>query len=219
MLLETHSKWMSLFCKKIPLGCLYLSFMINRNRIFSSDHFVKLKFIGDSINEFRNLYSIFLIVLCIFLCSCSYDKKEDVSLSDATLFELIESNVGYRYFKNSIDTLVSDAESDHGSFVRIRFNSIAVAALNSDLSNLNSSKFPDGSIVVKEIYDVSGENIVYYAAMFKSSVDKNSSGSWLWAEYRADGETFYSATKGGVACTGCHSASGNADLVRTFSLH
>ena len=160
-----------------------------------------------------------LLFLLMFFNSCTNDKAERVSLSDAALLELIQSNAGYQYYKNSTDTLVSDPSSPHGSFVRIRFNQTAASAMNSDLSNLGGSRFPDGSIVVKEIYATSGGDLKFYAAMFKTSMDENTGGDWIWGEYRDNGETFYSTSKKGTDCTACHGASGNTDLVRTFSLH
>ncbi len=160
-----------------------------------------------------------LLFFSIFFNSCTNDKAERVSLSDAALLDLIQSNAGYQYYKNSTDTLRSDPSSPHGSFVRIRFNQTAASAMNSDLSNLGGSRFPDGSIVVKEIYATSGGDIKFYAAMFKTSMDENTGGDWIWGEYRDNGETFYSTSKKGADCTACHGASGNVDLVRTFSLH
>lgn len=161
---------------------------------------------------------LLLFVISIFL-SCTYDKGENVSVSDATLFDLIKTNAGYQYYKNSSDTLTSDPDSPHKNFVRVRFNSVAAASMNNDLSNLTGARFADGSIVVKEIFNSPGDQLNLYAVMFKTSVDNNTSGGWIWAEYRPNGDVFYSTNKKGDQCTGCHSVSGNVDFVRTFALH
>ncbi|TAH42827.1 MAG: hypothetical protein EYC69_04450 [Bacteroidetes bacterium] len=175
---------------------------------------------GFSSDIFRSRIKLaFIFLFLIMLGSCTNDKAERVSLSDAALLDLIKSSAGYQYYKNTEDTLISDPSSPHGSFVRIRFNQTAAAAMNSDMSALGGSRFPDGSIVVKEIYATSGGDIKFYAAMFKTSMDENTGGDWIWGEYRGNGETFYSTSKKGADCTACHGASGNVDLVRTFSLH
>lgn len=149
--------------------------------------------------------------------SCSNDKIEKVSISDATLFELSNTTAGFTYYKNLLDTL--DALGPHTQFVRIRFNAIAASALNEDRSNLKTAKFPKGSLIVKEVYSSRGANLNLYASMFKSSEDLNTGEGWIWGEYRKNGDIFYSTAKKGADCTGCHSAGGNVDLVRTFSLH
>ena len=175
------------------------------------------------INKYFKLSKWINPVLCILpgliLFSCSNDKAEKVSLSDESLFKLSNTTAGYRYFKDKPDTLLKDVSSPHGPYVRIRFNNIAVAAMNNDYSNLATARFPDGSVVVKEVYNTPGGVLQVYAVMFKSSVDNNSGAGWIWGEYKADGETIYSTNRKGEGCTGCHSAPGNVDLIRTFSLH
>ncbi len=164
------------------------------------------------------------IALLLFLCgsilvSCSYDKGESVSINDGTFFDLINTVSGFQYYKRTTDTLVSASGSPHGSYMRVRFNQTAVESMNSDLSSLTANRFADGSIGVKEIYDSPGGNLKLYAAMFKTTVDANTGGGWIWAEYGPGGDIVYSTNRKGADCTGCHSASGNQDLVRTFSLH
>jgi hypothetical protein len=158
-------------------------------------------------------------MVATLLGSCSYDQGEELSINDNTLFEMSGTVSGFQYFKRTTDTLVSDGSSPHGSFVRIRFNETAANAMNSDLSALNSDRFPDGSLVVKEIYDAPGASLKVYAVMFKSSIDLNSGGGWIWAEYGSGGDVIYSAASKGNACTACHSAPGHVDFVRTFALH
>ncbi len=55
--------------------------------------------------------------------------------------------------------------------------------------------------------------------MFKTIADANTGGGWSWAEYAPNGDIIYSTSRKGVNRTGCHSASGNVDFIRTFSLH
>lgn len=176
--------------------------------------------IGKAKSHFEFLkWKTFFLLLMLTFFSCSYDKGETVSLSDAALLDLIKSPAGYTYYKNNTDTLLSDPSSPHDRYARIRFNSIAAAAMNNDLSNLGGSRFPDGSIIVKELYPRSGGNLSLWAAMFKTSVDNNTGGGWVWGEYRLNGDILFSTSQKGVGCISCHSAAGNVDLVRTFSLH
>lgn len=161
----------------------------------------------------------FTMMISFIFFSCSYDQGERVSLNDATLFELSKSLVGFQYFKRSTDTLDSNSGSPHNRYMRVRFNETAIEGMNSDLSDLEADRFPSGSLIVKELYDSPGGSLKLYASMFKSTADANTGGGWIWAEYGPGGDVIYSTLRKGADCTGCHSASGNADLVRTFSLH
>lgn len=174
--------------------------------------------INKSTNKFVQLCLIICISSCMLL-SCTNDKGESVSINDGTFFKLINTIQGFQYFKRTTDTLVSASGSPHGSYMRVRFNQTAVESMNNDLNALNADRFADGSIVVKEIYDSPAGNLKLYAAMFKTTVDANTGGGWIWAEYGPGGDVVYSTNRKGADCTGCHSSSGNQDLIRTFALH
>ncbi len=158
-------------------------------------------------------------ILFLTIISCTNDKGEELSINDATLFELSNSQSGFQYYKRTTDTLVSDGSSPHGSYVRIRFNETAAGAMNSDLSNLSADRYPHGSLIVKEVYDSPGGSLKAYASLFKSTIDVNTAGGWIWAEFGPDGEVLYSSIKKGGDCSPCHASAGNVDLIRTFSLH
>jgi len=174
--------------------------------------------IYQSANKFVRL-SVFVLIGCCMLPSCTNDKGESVSINDGTFFKLINTIQGFQYYKRTTDTLVSASGSPHGSYMRVRFNQTAVESMNNDLNALNADRFADGAIVVKEIYDSPGGNLKLYAAMFKSTIDANTGGGWIWAEYGPGGDVVYSTNRKGADCTACHSSAGNRDLVRTFSLH
>jgi hypothetical protein len=70
---------------------------------------------------------------------------------------------------------------------------------------------PDGSLVIKDIYD--GNAISIYAFIYKRS------GSWIWGEIRPNKQIVYSVERNSSVCTSCHSQGGNRDLVTSFNLH
>ncbi|MEO6303283.1 MAG: hypothetical protein ABIP51_08920, partial [Bacteroidia bacterium] len=75
-----------------------------------------------------------------------------------------------------------------------------------------ANKMPNGSLIVKDVYDGNG-NITVHAFMYKRS------GSWIWGEIKPNKEVLFSVNNNSSLCTGCHSAPGNRDFVRTFSFY
>ena len=159
-----------------------------------------------------------LLLLSIFL-SCTTKKAEPPIVSDQTLFELAQHTPGFSYYKGRPDTLPADPSSPHGSFVRVRFNPTARAAMNDSISQLTETTFPDESMIVKEVYDQRGGQLKAYAILYKLKNNANSSGGWLWSETDPVGNVLYSVEKKGEDCFSCHSSSTNIDFVKTFGLH
>lgn len=164
------------------------------------------------------IYSL-LIIGVMHFSACTSDKQEGVVISDQTLFELAINLSGYKFYKNNPDTLAVAGGSPHGSFIRVRFNDAALDAMDAGISTLPGGTFPDGAVVVKEISDSRGGPVNVLAIIYKSSAAANAGAGWLWNEVRPDGSVIFSVARKGDGCIGCHSASGNIDLVRTFSLH
>jgi hypothetical protein len=100
---------------------------------------------------------------------------------------------------------------------KLRFNSVAFAALGPDGELPENSSFPTGSVVVKEVFVNS--TIAVLAVIKKSPADPNAGQGWLWAEYALDGTPHFSIEQKGNGCIGCHNETPNRDLVRTFDLH
>ncbi len=138
-----------------------------------------------------------------------------VQITDAELFELIESNNGYTYFEEG-NTIKGVPPSPHGDF-KLRFNSEAASVLNAEGIAPAGTVFPENSIIVKEI--LSGGSIALYAVMQKQPADVNTASGWIWGEYEADGKVLYGVDTKGSSCTGCHSENPNRDLTRVFDLH
>lgn len=162
---------------------------------------------------------IALLIFAAQLTACVSDKEEGVVISDATLFSLTKNVSSYSYFKNSEDTLATDPSSEHGLFMRVRFNPKASSAMNDSLSGLTGSVFPEESMVVKEVYYQRGGPLIEYVVMYKLHKAANNSYGWLWGQFNPDGSVIYSSAQKGDRCVSCHLTPSNSDLVRTFSLH
>lgn len=144
------------------------------------------------------------------LFSCTKDQgiNPDLAFSDRALYDSCRNLAAFRYYKNDPGAVYSGVHGPHGAF-KLRFNHIAYAALTDNGKLPASKKFPDGSLIVKDVQS-SGQ----YALMYKKN------GSWLWAEINADGSVAFSTTKEPSAtCISCHSQSGQRDLAVSFNFY
>lgn len=187
---------------------------------YSFYHQIKRMAAFDCLSYIYNMKVIYTaFVLWLIAVSCVNDKSERAVITDSGLYEISKNEAGFQYFKMNPDTLSAHRESPHGSNVRIRFNNIAVSAMNDSISDIRGDRFPDGSLIVKEIYDFPGDDLNLLSIMYKSSNDPAAGAGWLWNEVGPNGEVIYPVARKGDGCTGCHSAPGNRDFIRTFSLH
>ena len=81
-------------------------------------------------------------------------------------------------------------------------------------------KFPDGSLVVKDIYSSDKKEIVGYSVMKKDSKHADQAEGWLWAEFSTSTGSYFniSITEKGSRCLGCHN-NASVDRVQTFLVH
>jgi Cytochrome P460 len=154
--------------------------------------------------------------------SCKKDvapiaNPEPEETTDANLYEAVKSSTGYTYYRNSDSIKASSKATAHGPWFRVRFNSIAKAALTDNGKLPVGAEFPEGSVVVKELYETQQGGLKYIAVMQKNKNHVNAAGTWLWGEYEADGKVYNGLATKGSACLGCHS-SGDRDKVRLFEL-
>jgi len=151
-----------------------------------------------------------IILLCV-LISCTKDQGRNPSLA-YTDFALADSCAQsyHKYYKNDVTTLLSGAHGPHGTF-KLRFNPIAFKALTDNGKLHLGNSFPEGSLIIKDIY--SGGTLNLYALMYKKS------GTWLWAEIEPGGSIHHSITSAESICTGCHSQSGNRDFAVSFNFY
>lgn len=159
---------------------------------------------------------ILLFGIIALLQSC---KKDNESTStDTELFNEISSTSGYTFYVGTPGITAGKGNSPHG-FERVRFNSIAQAALDSSGKLPSGASFPTGSIIVKDIYPSASGSINLFAVMKKDPSNSSSGSGYLWAEYNPDGSVAFSTSKKGDGCIGCHSGSSNRDLIRIFDLN
>ncbi len=169
----------------------------------------------------------YLIIIC--LCSiviasvqsCKDDKEDDpipAPTTDEQLFTEISTLTGYTYYVGTPDITAALGGSPHG-FERVRFNAIAQAALDGTGKLPVGGTFPEGSVIVKNIYASATGPLTMMAVMKKASTNSSSGSNYLWAEFKLNGENVYSSALQGAGCVSCHSAPDNRDLVRTFDLH
>jgi Cytochrome P460 len=164
--------------------------------------------------KFNILYLFsFVFLLSTLTESC---KKEATDM-EITLFNEFSNTTGYTYYKGNTAIVASSSESPHNRFFRVRFNAIAKNALTNNGKLPVGGAFPEGSIIVKELYDSATGQLAFYAIMKKMTGDSNAGSNWLWAEYSPDGKIAYSVTKKGGGCISCHNTNGR-DLVRLFDL-
>ena len=65
---------------------------------------------------------------------------------------------------------------------KLRFNSVALQALDSNGELPENASFPKGSVLVKEVYRNSV--LIVLAVIKKAPTDANAGDGWLWAEMR-----------------------------------
>lgn len=151
-------------------------------------------------------FFLFVVLIC---CTKKQGKNPALAFTDASLRDSCAQTY-HRYYKNDAVALLSGVHGPHGTF-KLRFNSVAYNALTDNGKLPAGGTFPEGSLIVKDIY--SGSDIVLYALMYKKA------GSWLWSEVRPDGEVLYSVNANPGTCIGCHSQSGNRDLAVSFAFY
>ena len=148
-------------------------------------------------------------IILLVCCTKKQGKNPSLAYTDNALLDSCKQSY-HTYYKNDPNTTLSGVHGPHGAF-KLRFNSIANKALTANGALPIGNKFPDGSLIVKDITD--GSNISLYAIMYKYS------GSWIWAEVKPDGNILHSVNGDAGICTGCHSQSGNRDLVVSFNFY
>lgn len=155
-------------------------------------------------------FSFISLFIIIVLVSCKKEEKTSNNLFS----ESTSSNL--KFYKNK-DTLYSPAgNSPHGDF-KLKFNSTALALLDSTGKLPKGVAFSYGSLIVKEIYK--NGKLFMYAVMKKTTHSKFAYNEWMWAEYSPEGEEIYGIGLRGKACISCHQTGLSRDFTRSFDLH
>lgn len=152
-----------------------------------------------------------LALLLVLAASC---KHEPMAVLDETLYnESIDPNlIAFRGGQE----LAGLAPSPHGNFV-LKLNAIANSVLDQDGKVPEGVSFPNGSLIVKEVIEKG--KLTLYASMKKDSSNSFAGENWVWGEYEPDGQVYFSVSRKGNGCTGCHGGNPNSDLTRAFDLH
>jgi Cytochrome P460 len=155
------------------------------------------------------LFSTTLFVFIVVACT-----KDQVNTVDIELLAKAKDTSGFVWYKYSDTLLPKSAGSGHNEpFLRTRYNGIAASQLDSTGKVLVNAQFPEGSLIVKELYD-NTTTIGRYAILYKDSdnyfADAN---GWIWGYMNADGSIVEAASKKGNACIGCHSQAQNIDYM------
>ncbi len=148
-----------------------------------------------------------------FFLSCGKETEPEIN-TDKEVFDLIKSVSTKHYFYNSDALLQTSDGSGHAQpFLRVWYNDAAAGVLGSDGRILENISFPDGSLVVKELFKNETE-LEVYAILYKSSLSPDADAkSWVWAYLDKDGNVLEPAANKGNACISCHLQSGNIDYM------
>jgi hypothetical protein len=155
------------------------------------------------------LFSIPMIAIILNGC-----KKEEAP-EDKILSEEVNILANFKYYKNNTLYRLSSAQSAHNPYFKVRFNTIAYAALTDNGRLPAGGSFPQGSVVVSELYE-NNPGYIKLMAVMKKSNSPNAVNGWLWSEMLYDGSTAYSVAKKGGECVNCHS-NNSRDQVRVFN--
>ena len=140
----------------------------------------------------------------------------------AALFQLITQTdplTGYTLFPNVEEFTEGrlNGSEAHRPIVRVSMNARALGALQGGRLP-TAARFPDGSIILKEVRPRADAPATLYAVMYKDAGNTFAGDGWLWAEFSPDGSVGYSVSNRGIACASCHQREQGPqnDLVRTF---
>jgi hypothetical protein len=146
-----------------------------------------------------------------FLPSCTKDQAAD---TDKELLDMAQITTGFTWYKNANTLLAKSNASGHSeAFLKTRFNAAAAAKLDAGGKLIDGTSFPDGSLIVKELFK--NENTLNrYAILYKKAghPDADEKG-WVWGYLNANGTIATAASQKGAGCKGCHSQGGNIDYI------
>lgn len=159
------------------------------------------------------------ILLCVTGMICfsvlkACKKEEKGTGTDKELYDMAVVSSGFTWYKHSSAQLNKSAGSGHGQpFLNTRYNTLAAAQLDSTGKVKPGTLFPDGSLIVKELYDKSGK-LERYAILYKSTGHKDADPKgWVWGYINYDGSVSEPASRKGSICINCHSQINNIDYM------
>ena len=160
---------------------------------------------------------LFLALLSvILLISCNDNKTSTTpqALTDAEILAFA-SKAGYEYYR--VDTV--NANGPHGPFILVRYNETAQSVLDANNKLPAGASFPEGSTIVKEVFNQLGGTLIKQYVMHKKATDPNSALNWVWAGFDADGSVNFPVSNKGVGCKECHATNPNRDGAKIFDIY
>lgn len=157
----------------------------------------------------NKLLAAAICMVAFSLTSCD----EEAEGTDLMLYNMALDANGHVWYKLSDANLTKSSGSGHNfDYLRTRYNATAATQLDSVGKIKTDAQFPEGSLVVKELYDQPG-SVERFAILYKQTghADADATG-WVWGYVNNDGTVRTSATDKGEGCRGCHLQSGNIDL-------
>jgi hypothetical protein len=150
-----------------------------------------------------------IIVLSIISC-----KKSKVAGIDGELYEMAQETSGFTWYKNSSALLDKSSGSGHPQeFLRTRYNSIAATQLESNGKIMAGAIFPEGSLIVKELFENSTK-LDRYAILYKDTDNEAADDNgWVWGYINENGNVSVSASTKGTQCISCHTQADNIDYM------
>jgi hypothetical protein len=143
-----------------------------------------------------NMKPLLLLAGAAFCVSMACNRMNDaaqpatmlpyVPLTDAALYAEATASTGFSWYQREDATpKQSGRGTGHSPFRRVRYNAIAAAALTDSGRLPKGQVFPEGSLIVKELYSDATINSPWelIAVMKKSSQDFNAVQGWVWGEY------------------------------------
>ena len=164
-------------------------------------------------NKLKKITVLSICLVSIFAISSCKKEKEEIG-TDQELYDLAKATSGFTWYKNSSSLLDKSSGSGHSQpFLRTRYNAVAATKLESNGKIIIGSIFPEGSLIVKELYDNS-TTLGRYAILYKksASADADANG-WVWGYINADGSVAVAASQKGGSCISCHSQADNIDYM------
>ncbi len=152
-----------------------------------------------------------VITALLIVVACKHEETEDPR--DAELLELALDDEGFTWYKESDALLSKSAGSGHAqALLRTRFNTIAATILDTNGQVLPDTTFPNGSVIVKELFD-DASTLALYAILFKKPTHPYADADgWVWGYMRPDGEVREPSSNKGSSCRGCHSQDNSIDF-------
>lgn len=146
--------------------------------------------------------------------SCKKKSAEVEKNIDKELYDLSKSTKGFVFYKNSDSLLAKSSGTGHSQpFLKTRYNSIAATMLDSLGKIIPRSSFPEGSLIVKDLY-IDSTTIGRYAILYKNAKNEHADAKgWVWGYVDANGEVAQPSSRKGQGCINCHSQGGSIDYM------